>query len=89
MYFFSDIFPDTWNRTPRDDILVFFQDSHTDVVNHVRFHPDGKLLSGAEARETVWKSEKSVDVTDPIVKGILAAPPKATPPRNKGLIRPC
>ena len=25
------------------------QESHTDVVNHVRFHPDGKLLSGAEA----------------------------------------
>lgn len=24
------------------------QESHTDVVNHVRFHPDGKLLSGAE-----------------------------------------
>ena len=31
--------------------VVFFQDSHTDVVNHVRFHPDGKLLSGAEARQ--------------------------------------
>ena len=24
----------------------------------------------------------------PYIKGILAAPPKATPPRNKGLIRP-
>ena len=23
-----------------------------------------------------------------IIKGILATPPKATPPRNKGLIRP-
>lgn len=45
----SDIFPDTWNCTVAD--VVCFQDSHTDVVNHVRFHPDGKLLSGAEARQ--------------------------------------
>lgn len=28
--------------------LRVFKESHTDVVNHVRFHPDGKLLSGAE-----------------------------------------
>ena len=27
-------------------------------------------------------------LVDIILKGILAAPPKATPPRNKGLIRP-
>ena len=24
------------------------QECHTDVVNHVRFHPSGQLLSGAE-----------------------------------------
>eukprot|EP00913_Durusdinium_trenchii_P031622 g29612.t1 len=36
------------------------RESHTDVVNHVRFHPDGKLLSGAEDNlVVVLDTEKS------------------------------
>ena len=34
------------------------------------------------------RSEQTLDSIHVFFKGILAAPPKATPPSNKGLIRP-
>lgn len=39
------------------------QESHTDVVNHVRFHPDGKLLSGAEESWTPLQTLRRGGIT--------------------------
>ena len=48
-----------------------YKDSHTDVVNHVRFHPDGKLLSGAEDNLVVVLDTNEAIREDEAMLGVI------------------